>query len=390
MFAPPSDGSYAGDIATRTRSTSAALLDRRALNRATLARQFLLERARMPALAAIEHLVGMQAQAPHAPYVGLWARLRGFRAQELAELISSRQAVRAPLMRATLHLVSASDCLKLRPALQSVLERSFAGAPFDIDGVDRDGLIAAGRRLVEEHPRTRVELGAALASHWPESDAASLAHAITYLVALVQVPPRGLWGRSGAARWTTIESWLGREVATGCSRDELFLRYLAAFGPATVKDAQTWSGLTRLAEVADRLRPQLHTFRDEHGNELLDMPDAPRPDPDTPVSPRFLPEYDNVLLSHADRTRFISARNRVPLPPGAGARTGTVLIDGFLAATWTIAREHGRAILHITPIGRLAQQRAIAEEGERLLRFALDDPVSIDIRFGVTPNPSLR
>jgi hypothetical protein len=325
----------------------------------------------------------MQAQAPQAPYIGLWTRLDGFRPDELAGLISSRQAVRAPLMRATLHLVSARDCLKLRPLLQNMLERSFAGAPFDISGVDRDALIALGTSLLEERPRTRVELGAALVERWPEGDASSLAHAITYLMPAVQVPPRGLWGRSGAARWTTAESWLSCEFDSGSSADELLLRYLAAFGPATVKDAQIWSGLTRLGEVANRLRPQLLRFRDEHGSELLDLPDAPRPDHDTPVPPRFLPEYDNLLLSHADRSRFITRQERVPLPPGTGGRTGTVLVDGFLAATWTITRARTDAILEVVSLSNIrgAARGAIAEEGERLLRFTVDPGVNCDIRF---------
>ncbi len=358
------------------------LLDRRALNRATLARQLLLERARLPAVAALERLAGMQAQAPHAPYVGLWSRLEDFRAAELAELITGRLAVRAPLMRATLHLVTDRDFLRLRPVLQPVLERSFAGSPFDIAGIDRQALLEAGRALLDKRPRTRPELGTALGERWPDRDAASLAQAITYLVPVVQVPPRGVWGSGGAARWTTAETWLDHPAAPGASREDVVLRYLAAFGPATIRDVQTWSGLTRLAEVIDRLRPKLRTFRDERGCELFDLPDAPRPDPVAPAWPRFLPEYDNLLLSHADRSRFIPGGERVPLPPGLGARTGTLLVDGFVRATWTIRRRGPCAVLQIEGFDRLHRHReAIREEGARLLGFAAADAGDHDVSF---------
>lgn len=362
------------------------LLTRSALNRATLARQLLIERAAMAPVDAIEHLVGMQGQAPHAPYVGLWTRLEGFRAGELSELISSRRVVRAPLMRATLHLVSAPDFLRLRPIVQPVLERGFAGAPFDITGVDVRGLIEVGRSLLADRSHTRVELGAALAREWPDHDPVSLAHAVTYLLPVVQVPPRGLWGTGGAARWAAAESWLGRELDAGASsREVLFLRYLAGFGPATVRDVQTWSGLTRMASVAEELRPELRTFRDESGNVLFDLPDAPRPDPETPVPPRFLPEYDNLLLSHADRTRFVPGGEQVPLPPGNGARYGTTLVDGRLSGIWRITGDRDAAVLHIEPFRRLASRDAIAAEGERLLAFVVADAADHDIRFAPPP-----
>ena len=356
-------------------------LDRRALNRATLARQLLLDRAPMPALEAIERLAGMQAQAPHAPYVGLWSRLSGFQAQELSELIATRRAVRAPLMRATLHLVSATDYVAFRPVVRPVLERNFAGSPFDVSGVEMEALIAAGRELIDQHPRSRAELGELLAKRWPEYDPASLAHAITYLVPVVQVTPRGIWGKSGQARWTTSDEWLDRSLDAESSPEHVVSRYLAAFGPATVKDMQAWSGLTRLAEVVDSLRPRLRVFRDEQGAELFDAPDAPRPDPDTTAPPRFLPEYDNLLLSHADRTRVITGGERVPLQPGLGARSGTLLVDGFFRGTWRITRHEEGAVLHIEPFESLSGRDAIAAEGEALLRFAVEDASTHDIRF---------
>jgi hypothetical protein len=382
--------------------TPAQVLGRRALNRATLARQLLLERAEMPAIEAIEHLAGMQSQAPQAPYVGLWARLREFETRELSELIASRRAVRAPLMRATLHLVSAEDCLAFRPTVRPVLERGFAGAPFDIAGIDLAALLEAGRQLIEHRPRSRAELAALLSDRWPGHDPASLAQAITYLMPVVQVPPRGIWGKGGQPRWTTVESWLGRDLDVDPSPEQLVIRYLAAFGPATVRDIQAWSGLTRLADVVDGLRDRLVTFRDEHGGELFDLPEAPRPDPATPAPPRFLPEYDNLLLSHADRTRFITGGERVPLQPGLGGRYGMLLIDGVFRGTWRITRQHDTAVLHVepfTPVSKrdaiaskrdtfaskrdaiASEREAIAFEGERLLRFAVEDATAREVRF---------
>jgi len=291
-------------------------------------------------------------------------------------------------MRATLHLVSAEDCLAFRPAVQPVLERGFAGAPFDVGGVDIAALLEAGRELIEHRPRTRADLGALLAERWPRHDPAALAQAITYLMPVVQVPPRGIWGKGGQARWTTVASWLGRDPNVEPFPERLVTRYLAAFGPATVRDIQVWSGLTRLAEVVDGLRDRLVTVRDETGRELFDLPDSPRPDPATPAPPRFLPEYDNLLLSHADRTRFITGGERVPLQPGLGGRYGMLLVDGVFSGTWRITRQHDAAVLHVEPFtpgskhDAIASERdAIAFEGERLLRFAVEDATVGEVRF---------
>jgi hypothetical protein len=364
---------------------SGDLLSRRALSRATLARQLLLERQRMPALAAIEHLVGMQAQAPDAPYVGLWTRLAGFQQVELAQLIDERAAVRATLMRATIHLVSARDCLALRPLLQPMLARRFSSSPFwrTMVGMDMPALLEAGRLLLEERPRTRAELGSLLSERWPDRDAASLAYTLSYLLPLVQVPPRGIWGASGPPTWATIEAWLGRSLDPVPSLGDMVLRYLAAFGPASVKDIQAWSGLTRLHEVVEQLRPSLRSFRDEQGRELFDLPGAPRPDPETPAPPRFLPEYDNLLLSHDDRSRAIDDGRHPPLFPGNGGVLGSVLIDGFFRATWKITRRRDSATLTIEPFEGLSHhdRDALAQEGLRLLAFVAGEDQARDVQF---------
>jgi hypothetical protein len=346
------------------------VLGRRALNRALLERQLLLRRVRRPAAEVVENLVGMQAQNPRDPYVALWTRLEGFDPDELGRLVADRQMVRSPLMRTTLHLVSADDCLTLDPLLRPVLERGFwTGTPFGrrIRGVDIDAVLGAGRALLDERPRTNAELRAHLGQRWPHHDASSLAYAVRHLVPVVQVPPRGVWGRKGVPTWATTEHWLGRPPDPAPSIDEVVLRYLAAFGPASVMDVQAWSGLTRLRGVTDRLRPRLRSFRDEQGRELLDLPDAPLPDPDTPAPVRFLPEYDNVVLGHADRSRITAgAAERWPTD---GLHWSALLVDGFVAGVWRMAQDRRTATLMVEPFAPLRDPAAVEQEATRLLAF---------------------
>lgn len=349
------------------------VLTDRALNRATLARQLLLERVRRPAVEVIEHLVGMQAQAPLASYVGLWTRVEAFETRTLADLMLDRTVVRASLMRWTIHLVSAADYLQLRPWLQDTLSSRFHSTPFarDCVGIDLGLLLETGRTMVEEKPLTRAQLARLLAERWPDRVAMSLAYAVTSLQPMVQVTPRGVWGSTGPAAWTTAQAWLGRPLGSPARDEDLFVRYLGAFGPASVMDCQKWSGRTRLTAVADRLRHQLRTFRDERGVELFDLVDAPRPGPEVPAPVRFLPEFDNVLLSHADRSRVLPARIEVPMPPGNGATFGTVLVDGFCRATWKTEQKGSGATMAITPFGPLtrAERDDAEQEGLELLAF---------------------
>ncbi len=282
-------------------------------------------------------------------------------------------------MRATVHLVTAGDGLALRPLLQPVFDRDLRGNSArgrSIAGLDVEALVAAGRALVEERPRTNAELRKLLHEAWPDRDTASLVHAIRDLLPLVQVPPRGIWGAGGLPTLTTAEAWLGRRLEAKPSLGEMIVRYLAAFGPATVNDVQAWSGLTRLREVVERLwgRGRLRTFRDEDGNELFDLPGAPRPHPDTPAPPRFLPEYDNLLLSHADRTRVVADEHRPRFITENGQIDGAVLVDGFVRGSWKIKKQRGTATLTVTPFKRLSKRDAAAltQEGARLLAFTTD------------------
>jgi hypothetical protein len=355
------------------------VLDNRTLNRALLARQLLLRRHQLPVADAIEHLVGMQAQEPQAPYLGLWSRLESFAPEELSDLIASRGAIRGGLMRSTIHLVTARDWTRLRPLMSPVLARSFNGTAFSraIAEVDLDELLARARDLLAAKPRTRAELGPILAERWPEVDPTSLAYAVSYLEPIVQVPPRGLWRTSGQARWTTAAGWLNQQVGEEASADALITRYLSAFGPATVQDIHAWSGLSGLRPTVERLRDRLRAFDDERGRELLDVPQGPLPDPDTPVPVRFLAPFDNAILSHADRTRIVSPADRRTLSHDRLMRT--FLVDGFVAGTWQI----DGATIHVRPFRRLraAEERAVADEAERLLGFVLPDASVADLRL---------
>jgi hypothetical protein len=376
----------AAKAAVGTASHPAELISQRALNRALLDRQLLLQRSSTRAVDAIDHLVGMQAQVPLQPYFGLWSRLDAFDPSELAELITQRLVARVALMRNTVHLVTAADCLTLRPLIQPVMDRDLrSNATYrpKIAGVDLTELAAAGRIAVEEEPRTGKQLGLLLMERWPDRDPTALVWAVRDLLPLVQVPPRGVWGSGGLPTLTTAERWLDRPLTGDPSIEQMILRYLAAFGPASVMDAQTWCGLTRLGEVFDRLRPQLRTFRSETGRELFDLPDAPRPREEIPAAPRFLPEYDNLLLSHADRSRVVSDeyRKRFASPNGVGP--GTVLVDGMVRAMWTLNRKDGRAALQIRLLERLPAQarEAVCDEGARLLSFAAADAADHNVQL---------
>jgi Winged helix DNA-binding domain len=274
------------------------------------------------------------------------------------------------LMRGTIHLFTARDALALRPALASVPERVFrSGSPFgrQLGDADVEEIVDAGRGLVEAEPHTRTELRRLLGERWPDRDAEAMVGAVAYLLPLVQIPPRGLWSRSGQATLTTLEAWLGQPLGRDAAPDGAVLRYLAAFGPASTKDVAAWSGLTGVRAIMERLHGDLRTFRDENGVELFDLPDAPLADPDTPAPVRFLPEYDNVFLSHADRSRIVDPEDRPRLGFGDDRHFSLVLIDGFLRAVW---KRDGEALL-VKPARRLTKRdtAAVEAEGRRLAAF---------------------
>jgi hypothetical protein len=364
--------------------TGDRVLTRRQLNRATLARQMLLAREKTTALRAIERLMGMQAQVAKPPFIGLWSRVHGFRREDLIRLLQRRQAVRATLMRVTLHLVSARDFVSLRGALQPALTRGMQSVLRDrARGLDMDGVVGVARACLEERPRTFEELRPLLLKRFPKWDERVLGYAVRTHLPLVQVPSEAEWGFPGAAEFALAETWIGKAAGSDPDPRPLVLRYLAAFGPASAADMQTWSGLSGLAAALEGLRGKLVTFRDERGRELFDLPKAPRPDAAAAAPVRYLPEYDNLVLAHADRSRIVADAHRASIVTANLLVRATFLVDGFAAGTWRVERKKATATLVARPFEALASRAKdeLADEGERLLRFSEPGAERFEVRF---------
>jgi hypothetical protein len=330
----------------------------------------LLERSRIGPAETMSHLVGMQAQNPQDPYYALWARLEGFDPDDLSRMIEQREALRGALMRATLHLATTQDFLFLRSLLQPTLAAVLGSTAFakDTAHVDRNALLAYGRELLEDRPMTRAQLGPLLEARWPDAPAASLAQVVTYLLPVVQVPPRGLWGRSGPAAWATLEDWTDVTLPIDADPRKLVLRYLAAFGPASVSDIRVWSRLNGLRDMVEGLRSELQVHTAEDGTELLDGPEGVIVDEDVPAPPRFLPEYDNVLLGHSDRSRFF---DEGIVPPGW---VGNLLVDGLFSGWWKISKgKEAHLEVHLLRKVPRSEIEAVRMEAERLLTLVFPE-----------------
>ncbi|MEU8153263.1 winged helix DNA-binding domain-containing protein [Micromonospora sp. NPDC048986] len=362
------------------------VLDTRALNRATLARQLLLDRADLSTMDAVAHLGGLQAQEPQEPFIGLWSRLRAFDPAALSTLLTERHVVRMHLMRRTVHLLTADDAVAWRPRHDAMLRQRVLGVyRGELDGVDLDDLAAAALALLADGvPRAMSKIGRALGGRWPASDPRALGEMAVALLPVTQLPPRGLWRAKGGARYVLLCTWLGREIAppTAAGTDSvgqlLVRRYLAAFGPAATADLRAWCGLAGLPAAVTALRDELVTFRDERGRKLIDLADAPRPDPETPAPVRFLPAFDNAILGYDDRSRIIDDAHR--LLSVAGERV--VLVDGRVAATWSV--ESGTVTVSpLRPFSR-SERAAVTEQGQALASF-LSDNDSDRARVGSSP-----
>lgn len=344
------------------------ILDERTLNRTLLARQGLLARRPVPAASVIASLVGLQAQEPIDPYVGLWSRIVDFDPSTLSDGLAERQFVRMGLMRTTLHLVTLEDALALHPVMLDVHRRAWRSSPFAkaLGDIDLDPMLAAARDALEARPLSPKELATVLGERWPDQDATAMAYLARFLLPLVQVPPRGLWGKTARTANTTLEAWSAR-TPVAASVDDIVRRYLRAFGPATSADVRTWSWLTGLTPVLDRLRPELRTYRDEAGRELFDVADGVIADADQPAPVRFLPQYDNVFLSHADRSR-ISGVLSWGLDFGW---KGVILVDGRITGAWRVRRARGIATMTVE-LGRALsgpERIELEAEADALARF---------------------
>lgn len=356
----------------------------RELNRAMLARQSLLERSTVGVPEMMEQVVGLQAQQASSPYVGLWTRLVDFRRDDLAQQIEDRQVVKATLMRSTLHLVTTADYLRLRATLQPVLSAAWEAIFKELKGnFDVPKLIEVARPFIEESPRTFAEITAHLVERFPDVEAGALRYGVRTHLPMVQVPIRKQWSYPGNPQFALAEQWLEQSIPDEADLQALVRRYLAAFGPARVTDMQTWSGLGKLKALFETMRPELVTYRDEQGVELFDLPQMALPAGDAVAPVRFLPEFDNVLLSHANRTRIVAdaVRSKVYLP---GLRVAaTVLIDGFVGGVWKLAKSKGVATLTIElfAAASVKDRRALSEEGEVLARFMEPDAKSYGVEF---------
>ncbi len=353
------------------------VLSRRALNRATLARQMLLRREKMKPAAAIERLLCLQAQLARPPFVALWARLDDFRRDALIAPIEKRDLVRATMMRATIHLMTRRDYVAFRPAIQPALTGSMRAILKDqVEAFDIDELVAEARVCFDKKPSNFVELRDHMLRRFPTLNERAMGYTVRMHLPLVQVPERGaLWAYPSQADFVVAESWLDEPLKTIDTPHALALRYLASFGPALVQDFQSWTGLGTMRAVIDELRPKLRTFRDERGRELFDLPKAPRPSEDEEAPVRFLPEFDNVLLGYGDRSRIIADEHKAALTTKNLFLPATFLVDGFIAGLWTVETKKSIARLIVKPLIALSRpaRAALTDEGGQLVRFIEPD-----------------
>ena len=354
------------------------------LNRTTLSRQLLLEPATLSPTAAIEHFVGLQAQRPISPYIALRTRLQDFQRDDLATLIGDRSVIKATMMRVTLHLVTKADYLHFRGALKPALDDGLESILKQRDSnFDREQVLQIVRDFLSESPRTFAEISEHLTTALPDVDVGAMRYTARTQLPLVQVPVKMGWSYPGRPQFALAESWLGEPIPTDAYLRDLIWRYLAAFGPASYTDFQKWSGLSKMRDAFNDLRPELMVYQEETGRELFDLPDLALIPADTPAPVRFLPEYDNLLLSHDKRTRIIddAYRKQVYLP-GLRVRS-TFLVDGFVAGGWTIEKKRGQVTMQLEPFTDLTkgQRDELAAEADRLARFVEADAKGYDVTF---------
>jgi hypothetical protein len=351
---------------------SEPVLTYRQLNRATLARQFLLARdAEIGIPGAIAHLLGSQGQQSHDPYIGLWSRLAGFRHEDLTALIVGRTLARATTMRGTLHLHTADDLIGIRAIVQPELTKVWNGNfKRRFGSEDKEKALRAGRNLLDTKPMTAGQLNKAMHPKFPTAELLALSTLLQLHETLVQIPPTRIWGNSAAPLLTPVENWLPPPYERPISREELVLRYLRSYGPASVADMTTWGRITALGKTFEALRDRLVTFRDETGKVLFDLPDGLRPDEHTPAPVRFLPLYDNAYLGYANRRRMLSEHTAHLINLFQNFKPA-VLIDGMVNAGWAIADSKAGSVIDIECYRTLtrSETRELKAEAEAFLVF---------------------
>lgn len=356
-------------------------LTNRQLNRATLARQMLLERSDMGIVEAVEWLLGLQAQQTHDPYIGLWSRLDGFTHEALTALIVDKHLARATTMRGTLHLHSAADLIGMRELIRPVLERMWqSNFRRRFGDNDQQKVLAAAIEVVDRKPMTAGEIGKALADRFPTAEPLAMTVLLQVRETMVQVPPTRIWGSGHAPLLMRAPKYLP-PTTSALDLTTLVRRYLAAYGPASVNDTQSWCGLTKLGEIFEAIRPELVTFTAPDGRELFDLPDAPRPDADTPAPVRFLPLYENAILGYDNRRRFLAEGDEKRGDFLRDAKPG-VLVDGIMSAGWAIVSKKGAAVLTVSPYHKLRKKDVaeIEREGLKFLRFMEEKAEAFDVR----------
>lgn len=356
------------------------VLSLRQINRATLARQMLLERSGVGAASAISQLVSLQAQIPKPPFIGLWTRLEAFEKDQLLAALRDRSVVRAPaMMRHTVHVMASEDFLRFRTTIQPALTRGFTSITRNrIEGIDMDALLAEMRKKLADGVITTGEMLELAEQFEPEGDHSALRYGLRTFIPLVNIPDDSAWGFGRTVSFADPTEFLGEAPDPAEHVRELIKRYLAAFGPASPADAQAWSGLAGLKPTFESMRSELLSFKTEESKEIFDLPDAPRPASDIPAPVRFLPDYDNLVVSHADRRRVMSEEHRPRVSLKAARVRATFTLDGFVAGTWRVEKKGKRSTLVVEPFAKLAKRdrKLLEDEGERLLAFIAEDEAS--------------
>jgi DNA glycosylase AlkZ-like len=330
------------------------------LNRATLARQLLLERHALGAPRAIERVCAVQGQWPTAPYVALWSRVRDFHRDALIRALERRRVVRSTLMRGTIHMVSVRDYPALAPLWRARRREEFERLGGDVAAAE-----AAMRRELEDGPRLYTELAATLGD-------GTMNRRLGPLVPLAHLPPAGGWRYHGRTRLAEAEAWLGTPFSEPDAGARLLVeRYLSAFGPASVQDLARFSGLRMkdLRAGLDALEPRLRRYRDEEGRLLLDLPRRPLPPADAPAPVRFLGRWDNALIGYERRARILPVEYEERKIGLAGDQP--FLVDGYVAGVWSVERATTAATLRLEALAPLprAARRAVEQEAGELLAW---------------------